>query len=317
VPTGLGHPTRLSPSKPGRGAQLPEALPGIRGFVPLSTGPVTRSLDLSRFLSLLPSNDRAGATGHVLRAGPFGGGQWWPQASLTSDGLDADRSVASVGFDGEPLVPLGLDGGSQPVTSWTCDAREVHLSLAAFRAMRYEAAVQLATSCMHEEAAFGRLSVDPGPPAGVGRAFTVSDNRWNRDAPILKCGADNGGDRATERKNSMSNLVDDFQEWQRRASEAQGKAAHAYARLLSLAERGDSGQVRRIAQFLAGTYDGKAFPFDLFELRMVDVTISDDMLACLDALRWGRIDLYKLVPDGERRVQAVIDSWGLKRPGAT
>jgi len=115
----------------------------------------------------------------------------------------------------------------------------------------------------------------------------------------------------------MSSLTDDLEGWQRWASEAQGKAAQAYARLLSLAERGDSGQVGRIAQFLAGTYNGEAFPFDLFELRTVDVTVSDDMLACLDALRWGRIDLHKLVPDGQLRVQAVIDSWGLKGPGAT
>ena len=40
------------------------------------------------------------------------------------------------------------------------------------------------------------------------------------------------------------------------------------------------------------------------------------MLACLDALLWGKADLYKLVPDGERRVQAVITAWGLKWPEA-
>jgi hypothetical protein len=101
---------------------------------------------------------------------------------------------------------------------------------------------------------------------------------------------------------------------QHRAIEAQAKAAHAYERLLGLAETRDSGQIRRIAQFLASTYNGSAFPFDLFELRAVDVQIGDDMLACLDALRWAKADLYKLVPDGERRVQAVIDLWGFKWP---
>jgi hypothetical protein len=102
--------------------------------------------------------------------------------------------------------------------------------------------------------------------------------------------------------------------WDRRAREAQASAAHAYARLLDLAETRNSGQTRRIAQFIASTYNGEAFPFDLFELRGVDVDIGDDMLACLDGLRWGKADLYKLVPDGERRVQAVIDTWGLKWP---
>ena len=60
----------------------------------------------------------------------------------------------------------------------------------------------------------------------------------------------------------------------------------------------------------------QAFPFDLFELRAVDETISDDMLLCIDALRWGQSDLHSLVPDGDRRVRAVIDQWGLKWPEA-
>lgn len=67
---------------------------------------------------------------------------------------------------------------------------------------------------------------------------------------------------------------------------------------------------------MASTFNGTVFPFDLFELRSVEVGISDDMLASLDALRWGKADLYKLVPDGERRVLAVIDQWGLKWPEA-
>ena len=46
----------------------------------------------------------------------------------------------------------------------------------------------------------------------------------------------------------------------------------------------------------------------------MDVAISDDMLICLDALRWGRADLYKLVPEGEKRVLAVCEAWGLEWP---
>ncbi len=103
-------------------------------------------------------------------------------------------------------------------------------------------------------------------------------------------------------------------QWQLRAGTAKSRAAHAYERLLSLAERSDSGQIRVIAQFLASTYNGQAFPFDPFDLRVVDVAIGDDMLACLDALRWAKADLYKLVPDGDQRVRAVIDDWGLKWP---
>jgi hypothetical protein len=84
--------------------------------------------------------------------------------------------------------------------------------------------------------------------------------------------------------------------------------------LLRLAEERNSGQIPRIAKFLAATYSGQAFQFDLFELRAVDIAISDDMLCCLDALRWGRADLHTLIPDGNVRVRAVIERWGLAWP---
>lgn len=112
----------------------------------------------------------------------------------------------------------------------------------------------------------------------------------------------------------MPEGLDDLEIWQQRAQEAQAAAAQAYARLLVLAETRDSGQIRRVAQFIASTYDGATFPFDLFELRTVDVAISDDMLTCLDALRWGKADLFKLVPDGERRVRAICAAWGFTWP---
>jgi len=67
-----------------------------------------------------------------------------------------------------------------------------------------------------------------------------------------------------------------------RSDEATCKASQAFARLLKLAEERDSGQIPRIARFLATTYNGHAFQLDPFELRSVDMAISDDMLCCLD-----------------------------------
>ena len=99
-----------------------------------------------------------------------------------------------------------------------------------------------------------------------------------------------------------------------RSRQATQAAVQAFTRLLQLAEERDSGQVRRIPRFLAATYNGQAFPFDLFELRAVDVSIGDDMLCCLDALRWARADLYTLVPNGDARLRAVIKRWGLRWP---
>ena len=107
-----------------------------------------------------------------------------------------------------------------------------------------------------------------------------------------------------------------FLDYEARGIAAQARAAQAYARLLLLAETRDSGQIRRIVQFLASTYNSTAFPWDPFDLRSVDVAISDDMLACMDALRWGKADLHGLVPGGEKRVAAVIHLWGLQWPAS-
>lgn len=111
--------------------------------------------------------------------------------------------------------------------------------------------------------------------------------------------------------------MDEFEqlrEWETRAQQAQAKAAQAYLRLVELAERSDTGQARRVARFLASTFNGTRYPLDLFELRALDVSLADDALACIDALRWGKADLYKLLPDGERRIAAVLASWGIDKP---
>ncbi|HSW23134.1 MAG TPA: hypothetical protein VLJ62_10225 [Burkholderiaceae bacterium] len=108
--------------------------------------------------------------------------------------------------------------------------------------------------------------------------------------------------------------LDDLDVFANRADDATRKGTQAFARLLQLAETRDSGQIARIARFIAATYNGQTFPMDPFELRAVDIAISDDMLCCLDALRWGRADLYTLVPDGDARVRGVIDRWGLRWP---
>ncbi|MEO6280614.1 hypothetical protein [Roseateles sp.] len=109
-------------------------------------------------------------------------------------------------------------------------------------------------------------------------------------------------------------LLEQLRQFSVRADDATHRAGQAYARLLLLAEDSDCGQARRIAGFLAATYNGRCFALDPFELRAVDVEISDDMLCCLDALRWARADLHTLIPDGDTRMRAVIKRWGLRWP---
>lgn len=92
---------------------------------------------------------------------------------------------------------------------------------------------------------------------------------------------------------------------------AHRRGVEAFERLLALAERSDSGQAGRVAGFVAGLYIGEAFPFDLFELRAVDVSIGDDMLCCLNAHRWAVADLHSQVPEGDHRVRRMIEAWGM------
>lgn len=109
-------------------------------------------------------------------------------------------------------------------------------------------------------------------------------------------------------------ILQQEREWHDRAMKTQASAAQAYERLLSLTERENSGQVRTVARFVASTFDGQTFPLDPFNLRTVDVALGDDMLICLDALRWGKADLYKLVPDGHARILRMCEAWGIKWP---
>ena len=92
--------------------------------------------------------------------------------------------------------------------------------------------------------------------------------------------------------------------WAIRTRDAQAKAAQAYARLLALAEERDSGQIRRIAQFIASTYNGGAFPFDLFDLRA--------SMPCVGA----RPTSTSSCPMVSAACRPVITAWGLKWPEA-
>lgn len=86
------------------------------------------------------------------------------------------------------------------------------------------------------------------------------------------------------------------------------QAAQAFNRLLQRATGPDSGQAGRVAAFIA-TVVGRA-KFDIYELRALDVEISDDVLVCMDAIRWGKVHLTETVPGGLERAEAICREWG-------
>lgn len=60
--------------------------------------------------------------------------------------------------------------------------------------------------------------------------------------------------------NPSPEAIDDLDAFAVRSDDATLKGAQAFARLLRLVETRDSGQILRIARFLAATYNGQAFP---------------------------------------------------------
>lgn len=60
--------------------------------------------------------------------------------------------------------------------------------------------------------------------------------------------------------NMAPETLDDLDTFAARSGEATRKGVQAFARLLQLAETRDSGQIPRVARFLAATYNGQAFP---------------------------------------------------------
>lgn len=100
-----------------------------------------------------------------------------------------------------------------------------------------------------------------------------------------------------------------------RSSQATARGGQAYARLQTLAETRNSGQIPRIAKFIASTFNGDTIPFDLFELRALDIEISDDMLLCVDALRWGRADPVQPGPRWRQAGQGRDRTLGLEVVG--
>ncbi len=95
-----------------------------------------------------------------------------------------------------------------------------------------------------------------------------------------------------------------------RATDATLVGAEAFDRLLCLAESRQSGQIRRIALFIGACWNGCRH-FDFYDFRSLDVEIGDDMMAVLDALRWAKVSVEDLAPNGYKRIVNVLEIWGM------
>lgn len=86
----------------------------------------------------------------------------------------------------------------------------------------------------------------------------------------------------------------------------------ALDRLLRRAEEPGGAQRHDIVQFLAALWSQRPLP--LAALRGLEQATGDDMLAVLDAFRWGRLNLVEEVVGGPLRVARVVGA--LSAPAA-
>lgn len=89
--------------------------------------------------------------------------------------------------------------------------------------------------------------------------------------------------------------------------EATERGLDAFDRLLRRAEERDVRHRRDILSFVAAVWNNKPLP--LVTLRGLEQTVGDDMLAVLDAFRYGRLTLTEHVEGGPRRVARVLKDW--------
>ena len=83
--------------------------------------------------------------------------------------------------------------------------------------------------------------------------------------------------------------------------------------LFRLAEHSDTGQARVCAAFLAGLYNGPRFPFDLTDLRLLDVHLFAHALNVLRLDNVPEKEVHLYFDNGGDRFEAMIRAWRLEK----
>ncbi len=86
----------------------------------------------------------------------------------------------------------------------------------------------------------------------------------------------------------------------------------ALHRLIPVALR-DTSQSRVVARLLLNLYDGSTYPFDLTELRLLDLELFEDSLRVLMLDYTPEVEVHNRVPNGAEIWQRLIAMWA---PGA-
>ncbi|HFH3052939.1 TPA: DUF7673 family protein [Pseudomonas aeruginosa] len=107
---------------------------------------------------------------------------------------------------------------------------------------------------------------------------------------------------------SLSTALDKAMAFQQQRPALATAGVQALNRLVPVALNFTSGG-RAVGRFLLGLYNGEDFPFDLTELRGLDLDLFQDCLAVLVMDYSPELEVHERVPDGDAIWQRLIELW--------
>lgn len=88
----------------------------------------------------------------------------------------------------------------------------------------------------------------------------------------------------------------------------------ALARLVPVAVR-DTSQGRVVGRFLLGLYDGQCYPFDLTDLRALDLVLFEDCLKVLMMDYSPEVEVHERIPEGQAIWKHLVQMWSPSNGG--
>lgn len=108
---------------------------------------------------------------------------------------------------------------------------------------------------------------------------------------------------------AMRRAMDQALEYQRKRPAIVAAGEPALARLASLAVR-PTGQSAVLGRFLLGLYDGQTYPFNLTELRGLDLDLFEDCMRVVMMDYSPDVEVHQRVPNGPAIWRELAAMWG-------
>ena len=102
------------------------------------------------------------------------------------------------------------------------------------------------------------------------------------------------------------------EEMERALPRIRATGVEALKRLLPVAQN-DTGQSRVVARFLLGLYNGRRFPFDLTDFRLLDHALFVDCMAVLKMDSQPLKEIHEFIDGGGAIWERLAQTWDVRR----